>query len=178
MSTAEIQELLASGAAVARYIKNEDAWYYTAAVKPYLDRNVALEWSVGIDSLDGGTHGEWSIHFYNFGSNDGLVHQHRIFADGLAAVLAIPGYLAAMESAGNGPAEVEQALKSLGFVDATPRINPMSPNDDKTRERAEELSRVTGMTITPRNDPSHPEQVSVSVQELDEYVSTYGFPNG
>jgi hypothetical protein len=153
MSTAEIQELLASGAAVARYIKSEDAWYYQAAVAPYLDRNVALEWTVG-----------------------GLVHQHRIFADGLAAVLAIPGYLAAMESAGNGPAEVEQALKSLGFVDATPRVNP-SP-DNKTRERAAELSRVTGMTITSRDDPNHPEHVSVSVHELDEYVSTYGFPNG
>jgi hypothetical protein len=177
MSTAEIQELLASGAAVARYIKNEDAWYYTAAVKPYLDRNVALEWSLGVDYPDGSTCGEWSIHFYDFGpDNGGLVHQHRIFADGLAAVLAIPGYLAAMESAGDGPAEVEQALKSLGFVDATPRVNP-SP-DNKTRERAAELSRVTGMTITSGDDPSHPEQVSVSVHELDEYVSTYGFPNG
>lgn len=102
-SPAQIAADLASGRAVLRYVKSDEAWYSTAGTRAGTrDRWIDQEWSVGIDGHDDGTYGEWTVVFGDLGSPPrqiGVVLlpadsqpsiQHRLFHDAYAALAAIP----------------------------------------------------------------------------------------
>lgn len=126
MSTAETRDAIASGEAVLRYIKYEEAWYYEASRRPR-DRWITNEWQVGVDSIDGGTYGEWQI---LLGELSGAAAQHTIFGDAIDAMLAIPDYWQVMQAADETPTGIERALIELGFVDKTERVSPLETDRD------------------------------------------------
>jgi hypothetical protein len=123
----EIAALLVKGRAVLRYTKDDEAWYFNAAIAPVrTDPSVKASFSVGVhllteDGDDNGCIGEWTIEFYQFESQGhSPAARHLIFNDGAAAVAAIPFYfhrMAGLET----PITVEAALIELGFVDVTVR---------------------------------------------------------
>jgi hypothetical protein len=121
MNTAEVRDAIASSEAILRYIKYEEAWYYNASRPPRKDW-ITQELSVGVDSVDGGTYGEWSILLGELGGH--AAAQHAIFGDAIGAMLAIPDYWQVMEATNDEPEAIEHALIALGFVDKTERINP------------------------------------------------------
>jgi hypothetical protein len=139
MDTEQIKADLAAGLAILRYIKTDEAWY--ASGIPRHEPGVIESWSVGIDSVDGGTYGEWTINFVQIGNN--LSARHEIYGDALPALLAAPYYLE-MIRATDGPGDeriaVEAALKSLGFKDMTQRTDPNLPAQ-AIRDANEQMKR-------------------------------------
>lgn len=129
MNTAEIRDAIASGKAFLRYVKYEEAWYYNASRRPRDNRWITNELSVGVDSVDGGTYGEWTILLGELGGHPAA--QHTIFGDAIDAMLAIPNYWQAMRAAGEESEAIERALITLGFVDKTERVSPYETEEVK-----------------------------------------------
>jgi hypothetical protein len=118
----KIREALDSGEASLRYIVTDEAWYGSVVTETRKTGEVC-EFSVGIDAGDGGTCGEWSVALYEFQGSPAI--QHRVFDDAIEAVQAVPNYWQAMADI-TTRVELEAALISLGFRDATERQSPKS----------------------------------------------------
>ena len=129
-STESIAADIASGEAVLRIIRTNQAWYYTHSLH---DASLAETWSVGVDpKTGGGTYGEWEVNWRELGGE--VAMRVEVFHDAFKVMMAVPGWwetLAANESA--SPDELMEALARIGFVDMTDRKGPSWAQREATR---------------------------------------------
>jgi len=81
----EIRDDIMAGRAFKRYIITGEAWYASSATIGWQRDKITGEMSIGVDSRDGGTYGEWIINWRKLG---GLAVRLEIFDDGWTAFRA------------------------------------------------------------------------------------------
>lgn len=121
-SMTDIARDLLTGKAHLRIIKDDEAYYFETAVKPYRERGIVESWMVGVDSDGGGTYGEWALNWRRFNDGD-MAMRIEAFSDSFEAMAAIPGWWETLRSLGKGatPSDTFKALTALGFRDETKR---------------------------------------------------------
>jgi hypothetical protein len=122
-SMTDIARDLLAGKAYLRIIRDDETYYFDAAVKPYRALDVVESWSVGVDSDVRGTYGEWVLNWRRF-SDGSIAMRIEAFSDSFEAMAAIPGWWEALRSVGPNasPADTFEALTALGFQDMTARV--------------------------------------------------------
>lgn len=98
------------------------------------DRNVIGEFMVGLDSEDGGSHGEFRISFYRFGNghydrDERIAARLESFGDSWRVLNEgglVPA-LAELDGKPQGPDEIRALLLSLGYHDRTAELRGTHP---------------------------------------------------
>ena len=129
-TTEQIRQALADGRACRRVHVFEEAWYWPSQSRT-LAPGVVKSWSVGVDALTesgrpDGCIGEFTIDWYQFGSDRAPSMQVCAFSEVFAAMRACDGLVEWLFGLAEDvtPGEVRAGLEALGFKDVTARAEP------------------------------------------------------
>ena len=129
-----------------------EAWYAKPLMR-ILDAGYTDEVMFGLFAPEGGTTGEMGIRWKELGGR--IVPQLQVFDDGWSALSTFPDLileLGAIDNQNITPKDFCALLKSLGFKDLTPRVNPYAPQEKKKAKgkKKKAIDHINGNTTDNR----------------------------